>query len=546
MNPTNEQANPSHDSMSRTTICEITNNVSTPTSMDSMDKKSPESHPTFDMEHAPVKNDPRSWSRLRKNLCLAQIASASMIAGLAANIQNPAVEEMERDLPATSSEFSLSISLFILLQGLVPLLWSSISEIKGRKFVYLISLGLFTVGSVVVAVSKNIGLVIGFRCMQAIGSSAVMAIGAATLADIFEPAERGTKMGIYYIAPLLGPALGPIFGGVLTTGLGWRSIFWFLTILSGTIFACFVIFFKDTFRKERSMTYQNVLKTRVRSRAMKSPQPSRPETPNKELEDSHVDSDVEKEGGIQDVQQEISDIKISLKDINPIKPIGVILRRKNNFVILFASGFLFAYGFLLAYTTARTLSSKYGYSPLKIGLVTLSYGIGCVAGSLLGGRWSDRELARLKAANGGESYPEMRLRSTKLTIFLLPLFVVGFGWVCVERVHVSAVCVFLFFGGFFSIWTYASTLAYIIDANNGRSSTAAALNSAFRGFFAFVATEIAVPLQDGLGEGWMYTIWAVLMLSSGLLIILVASKGRKWRETAEKREAEQAKKFATQ
>ncbi|KAF8989035.1 vacuolar DHA amino acid exporter [Cyathus striatus] len=483
-----------------------------------------EFHTTLDMEHAPVKNDPRAWSPLRKNLCVAQIASASLIAGLAANIQNPAVEEMERDLPATSTEFSLSISLFILLHGLVPLLWSAISEIKGRRFVYLISLGLFTVGSVVVAISKNIGLVIGFRCMQAIGSSAVMALGAATLADIFEPAERGTKMGIYYMAPLLGSALGPIFGGVLTTGLGWRAIFWFLTILSGAIFVCFVIFFKDTFRKERSLTYQNVLKGRMRSRAMKSPQQSRSETPSKEL-DSHAD--IEKEGNIKDLQQEISDIKISLKDINPLKPIGVVLRRKNNFVILIATGFLFAYGFLLTYTTARTLGSKYGYSPLKIGLVTLSYG--------LGGWWSDRELARLKATYGGKSYPEMRLRSTKLGIFLLPLFVVGFGWICVKRVHVSAVCVFLFFGGFFSIWTYASTVAYIIDANNGRSSTAAALNSAFRGSLAFVATEIAVPLQDGLGEGWMYTIWAVLMLSSGLLIILVSSNGRKWREAAEKR-----------
>lgn len=50
-------------------------------------------------------------------------------------------------------------------------------------------------------------------------------------------------------------------------------------------------------------------------------------------------------------------------------------------------------------------------------------------------------------------------------------------------------------------WIYASTLAYIVDANQGRSSTAAATNSAFRGVFAFIAIEIAVPMQDGLGDG---------------------------------------------
>lgn len=44
-----------------------------------------------------------------------------------------AVEEMERDLPATGDQFSLSLSLFILVQGVIPLVWSAISEIKGRK-----------------------------------------------------------------------------------------------------------------------------------------------------------------------------------------------------------------------------------------------------------------------------------------------------------------------------------------------------------------------------------------------------------------------------
>ena len=44
-------------------------------------------------------------------------------------------------------------------------------------------------------------------------SSAVLAIGAATLADIFDSHERGSKMGLYYSAPLLGPSIGPILGG---------------------------------------------------------------------------------------------------------------------------------------------------------------------------------------------------------------------------------------------------------------------------------------------------------------------------------------------
>lgn len=53
-------------------------------------------------------------------------------------------------------------------------------------------------------------------------------------------------------------------------------------------------------------------------------------------------------------------------------------------------------------------------------------------------------------------------------------------------------------------WSYSSALAYIVDSNKGRSSTAVATNSAFRGLFAFVATEIAVPMQVGLGNGQLH------------------------------------------
>jgi hypothetical protein len=111
----------------------------------------------------------------------------------------------------------------------------------------------------------------------------------------------------------------------------------------------------------------------------------------------------------------------------------------------------------------------------------------------------------------------MRLESTKVAMWFLPPSVVGYAWVCEKDVHVSAVCVMLFLAGFFSMfvpfktslnyclvltyvratirWIYASTLAYIVDANVGRSSTATASNSAIRGISAFVAAEIAVPLQ---------------------------------------------------
>ncbi|KAK0437139.1 MFS general substrate transporter [Desarmillaria tabescens] len=490
----------------------------------------------LDIEHLPVQDDPRKWSSMRKKFVLGVICSGSMIAGFGANIQNPAIEDMERDLPATSGQISLSISLFIALQGVTPLLWSSISEVKGRRFVYLISLLIFTAGSIVVATSKTIGLVIGMRCLQALGSSAVMTIGAASLADIFDPQERGTKMGIYYISPLLGPSLGPVFGGVLTTGFNWRGPFWFLAILAGSSFLCFLFFFKDTYRKERSYAYQNILKRHLKEQAqrLKNEEKQRAKeaetlekpTDTKETrEDGNVKTDVDLEkqetsnpnaGAL--TPEALPTITLSLRDVNPVHPLWLVLRRRNNLLMLFSSGILFSYCFIVVYTTSRTLGSAYGYDALTIGFILLSFGLGSMAGSILGGRFSDRELARLRRKNGGKSYPEMRLRSTVYSIWLFPMSVIGLAWVCQQRVHVSAICVMLFVSGFFAISAYASELAYIVDANVGRSSSAVALNSSFRGMAAFIGTEIAVPVQDKLGDGWMYTIFALILLLSGLLV----------------------------
>ncbi|KAG2351278.1 hypothetical protein BDR07DRAFT_1320497 [Suillus spraguei] len=490
----------------------------------------------LDIEHAVVEDDPRIWSDTKKTAMLFIISAASLIAGLAVNIQNPSNAQIQQQLHASSGDISLSLSMFILAQGNFPIIWSAISEIKGRKFVYLLSIALFIIGSAIVAVSKTIGLVIGMRIVQAAGSSAVFGIGAATLADIYEPHQRGAMMGVYYSAPLLGPSLGPIFGGALTQGLSWRAVFWFLVILGGVIFSAFIFLFKDTFRKERSVTYQNVLKSRLREQQSSEAKDELQNISKSEAGGEHQTSlkDIEAQRSVIPASA-IKDVQLSMIDVNPFPPYLSVVSRKNNLVVLTASGLIFAFSFSVTYTCARTLSMYYDYDALKTGLVLLAYGVGCMAGSILGGRWSDRTLARLKAANGGVSFPEMRLESTKIAMWS-PLPVIGYAWVCQEHVNIAAVCVMLFLAGFTSIWIYTSTLAYIVDANTGRSSTAVATNSSFRGLFAFVSAEVAVPLQDAIGDGGLYTLWAGLIIVAECMILLVLYKGRDWREASVERE----------
>lgn len=167
----------------------------------------------------------------------------------------------------------------------------------------------------------------------------------------------------------------------------------------------------------------------------------------------------------------------------------------------------------------------------------------------------------------------MRLESSKLAMLWLPLTVIGYAWVCEKHVNVAVICIMLVLIGFTSMyvdqlfivvvaltstsrWMYSSTLAYLVDANPGRSCTAVATNSSFRGSLAFVSVMTAVPLQvrlldllysshadasllsvqDALGDGGLYTAWAGVFVVMELLVLLVLRKGESWRRESEGRE----------
>jgi hypothetical protein len=152
----------------------------------------------------------------------------------------------------------------------------------------------------------------------------------------------------------------------------------------------------------------------------------------------------------------------------------------------------------------------------------------------------------------------MRLESTKPAMVFLPLSVIAYAWLAQERVHVASLCIALFFIGFFTTyvnphylafppdmthdfrWIYSSTVAYLVDANPGRSSAAVATNSCFRGVAAFAFTEAAVPMQDSLGDGGLYTFWAGILVLCELTILLVHLRGGAWREAADEREKPQS------
>ena len=125
--------------------------------------------------------------------------------------------------------------------SIFPLWWSSFSETVGRRTIYLVSFALFVLWNALAAVSTNIAMLVIFRLLGGGAASSVQAVGAGTVADLWEVQERGKAIGIFYLGPLLGPLLAPILGGILGEKLGWRSTQWALVIYGGVLLV--VLFF---------------------------------------------------------------------------------------------------------------------------------------------------------------------------------------------------------------------------------------------------------------------------------------------------------------
>lgn len=99
------------------------------------------------------------------------------------------------------------------------------SDIFGRKSIFLVSLSLFTVGSLLCALAPNIGALIFFRAIQAVGIGGLMPASAGIVADYF-PNARQQAVGFFTSILPIGQIIGPNLGGWLVEGFGWRMIFW--------------------------------------------------------------------------------------------------------------------------------------------------------------------------------------------------------------------------------------------------------------------------------------------------------------------------------
>ena len=157
-------------------------------------------------------------------LALVCVATAMLMLDIA--VVNTALPRIAHDLHSGLSGVQWVIDAYTLTLATVVLSAGSLSDRFGRRLIFAIGMGLFTVASLACAMAGSMALLNGARAVQGIGAAMLFASSLAILADAFPgAAERATAFAIYGATIGASFALGPLIGGALTSGVSWQAIF---------------------------------------------------------------------------------------------------------------------------------------------------------------------------------------------------------------------------------------------------------------------------------------------------------------------------------
>ena len=141
-------------------------------------------------------------------------------------IVNVAIPKMMSVFSTTQTHIEWVITAYLLVTGMLTPMSGYLGDRFGQKQVYLAALVLFTAGSALCGLSWNADVLILFRIIQAIGGAMLMPTSMTLLFSMAPPERRGAIMGIWGIALMFAPALGPTLSGYLVQYVDWRLIFY--------------------------------------------------------------------------------------------------------------------------------------------------------------------------------------------------------------------------------------------------------------------------------------------------------------------------------
>ncbi len=157
---------------------------------------------------------------------LSNTIIGTLMASLDRNIILIALPAIASDLHTSFLTLIWIVLIYWLVTAAVLLNFGRLSDMFGRVKLYNMGFALFTIGSGLCSISQTGEQLILFRIIQALGAAFLFSNSAAIITDTFKENERARALGLNQTSIVIGSVIGLVFGGFLTSYLGWRSIFW--------------------------------------------------------------------------------------------------------------------------------------------------------------------------------------------------------------------------------------------------------------------------------------------------------------------------------
>src|SRR5438309_98219 len=173
-----------------------------------------------------VENDERPrYSRRETLLTMLGVLLVLLLASLDQTIVSTAMPRIVADLQGFD-RYTWVTTAYLLTSTVTVPIYGKLSDMLGRKLVYIVGLSLFLVGSALSGAAPSMNLLIVFRAFQGLGAGALIPISIAIIGDLFTPRERAKWQGATGAVFGLSSIIGPLVGGWLTEYASWRWIFY--------------------------------------------------------------------------------------------------------------------------------------------------------------------------------------------------------------------------------------------------------------------------------------------------------------------------------
>ena len=205
------------------------------------------------MRPAPPINTPANSSGSNELRILVILSALMSFSSISTDMYLPAMPTLVTDLHTDIGRVELTISSFLIGFSLGQLFWGPISDRVGRRLPIALGLLLFIGGSLGCALSENIGQMLAWRVVQAVGACAGPVLARAMARDLYARERSAQMLSILILMMAVAPLVGPLLGGQILAFASWRAIFLTLTVF-GLIALCGLWMLPETLPAERRTT----------------------------------------------------------------------------------------------------------------------------------------------------------------------------------------------------------------------------------------------------------------------------------------------------